>query len=511
MVGRTISHYQIIEKLGTGGMGEIYKALDPRLNRFVAIKVLPAAMSADPASRRRFVHEAQAASGLNHPNIITIYDVISDQETEFILMEYVAGKTLLDLIPPGGFPIPRVLDYAVQIADALSAAHAAGIIHRDLKPANVMATEAGLVKVLDFGLAKLDSNFTGPVGDDGETIAIPAHTLTIEGSILGTVNYMSPEQAQGFRVDARSDIFSFGVLVYEMVTGIRPFTGDSPVSTLSSILRDEARPVGEITPAVPRPLQEIIARCLRKNPADRWQTMQEVRTLLAALKQDSSSNITFANRLPAPPPRRSSVPAFLALGLILAAAVAGVWWFARRPAPQPPAHPVSTAAAPPSHPAAIDKPSPMPPPAPVEPPKQEAPIARVITLVDGLPVAVTLAEDIPANSPVGAPIRFTVTKNFEVAGVVVIQKGAPAAGEIAQEGKKKFLGFGGKMMLRLLTVSAADDQTLKLRATPKPNPTGLSERPVEQGGHARPKGVAAIAGTEYVGYLDGNQNVTVQK
>jgi hypothetical protein len=146
----------------------------------------------------------------------------------------------------------------------------------------------------------------------------------------------------------------------------------------------------------------------------------------------------------------------------------------------------------------------------MEPPKQ-TPIARVITLVDGLPVGVTLAEDIPANSPAGTPIRFTVTKNFEVAGVVVIQKGAAATGDIAQEGKKKFLGFGGKTMMRLLSVTAAGDQNLKLRATPKPNPAGISERSVEQGGRARPKGVAAVAGTEYVGYLDGNQNVTVQK
>jgi serine/threonine-protein kinase len=500
MVGRTVSHYQILEKLGTGGMGEIYKALDPRLNRFVAIKALPAALSADPASRRRFIHEAQAASGLNHPNIITIYDVISDQETEFILMEYVAGKTLLDLIPPGGLPVPQALDYALQIADALSAAHAAGIIHRDLKPANVMVTDAGHVKVLDFGLAKLDSNFAGQIGDDGETLAIPVHTVTIEGSILGTVNYMSPEQAQGYRVDARSDIFSFGVLLYEMVTGVRPFTGDSPISTLSSILRDEAKPIGEITPAVPRPLQEIIARCLRKDPADRWQSMQEVRTLLAAL------------HLPAAPPKRSGAPASLVLGLIIVAiAVTGVWWLARRPAPTPPSRPVSTAPVQQAAPAIIDKRSPIPPPASVEPPKPEAPVARVITLVDGLPVGVTLAEDIPANSPAGTPIRFTVTKNFEVAGVVVIPKGAAATGEIAQEGKKKFLGFGGKMMMRLLTASAADDQNLKLRATPKASPTGPSARPVEQGGHARPKGVAAVAGTEYVGYLDGNQNVTVQK
>jgi len=501
MVGRTVSHYQILEKLGTGGMGEIYKALDPRLNRFVAIKVLPAEMSADPARRRRFIQEAQAASALNHPNIITIYDVVLEEETEFILMEYVAGKTLLDLIPSGGLPVPQVLDYAVQTADALSAAHAAGIIHRDLKPANVMVTEAGLVKVLDFGLAKFDSSATLPVGDDSETVAIPVHTVTIEGSILGTVHYMSPEQAQGFRVDARSDVFSFGALLYEMVTGIRPFTGHSPLSTLSAILRDEPRAIGEVATGVPKPLQEIIARCLRKDPGERWQTMQEVRAALAALT--------------AVPARRSSVPVFVVCAAVLVAAVAGFWWFASRPAPRPPSHQAATARVQQPAPSVVDKPSPMPPPQPpptlVETPKPEVPVARVITLVDGLAVAVTLAEDVPLNSPAGTPIHFTVSKDFEVAGAVVIQKGAPATGAVAQEAKKKFLGFGAKMMMQLLTVNAAGGQSLKLRATPKPSPAGPSTRPVEQGGRERPKGIVAIAGTQYIGFLDGNQNVTVEK
>src|SRR5579863_7256256 len=220
MVGRTILHYQFLEKLGAGGMGEIYKAQDTRLNRFVAIKVLTAAATGDPDRRRRFIQEAQAASALNHPNIITIHDIVSEGGTDFMVMEFVSGKTLVDLIPKGGLRVSQVLKYSVQMADALQVAHTAGIVHRDLKPANAMVTDSGLVKILDFGLAKLTDR--GPVPDTGDdrtrTIANVA-PMTVEGSILGTVSYMSPEQAQGKKVDTRSDIFSFGAVLYEMATG----------------------------------------------------------------------------------------------------------------------------------------------------------------------------------------------------------------------------------------------------------------------------------------------------
>src|SRR5258708_31086570 len=213
MVGRTVSQYQFVEKIGAGGMGEIYKAQDTRLGRFVAIKVLPSAKSGEPERRKRFLLEAQAASGLNHPSIITIHDVLSEGDTEFMVMEYVAGKTLNDLIPKGGLRVPQALKYSLQMSDALTAAHAAGIVHRDLKPDNVMVTESGLVKVLDFGLAKLtDRNPVSQLGEEEETIAASA-PLTVEGSIIGTVSYMAPEQAQGRKVDARSDIFSFGAVL----------------------------------------------------------------------------------------------------------------------------------------------------------------------------------------------------------------------------------------------------------------------------------------------------------
>jgi len=281
-------------------MGEIWKAQDLRLNRTVAIKALTGSATGDPERRRRFIQEAQAASALNHPNIIVIHDILSEGDTEFMVMEYVSGKTLVDLIPKGGLSVPQVLKYSVQMADALQAAHNAGIVHRDLKPANVMVTESGLVKILDFGLAKLTDR--GPLNSLSDpldrTRTIPeAQPLTIEGSIMGTVSYMSPEQAQGKKVDTRSDIFSFGVVLYEMVTGARAFEGDSLVTTLSAILRDDARPVADYAPDAPPQLEMVISRCLRKNPDDRWQTMHDMVMALAALKHESDSGMLHRMRL----------------------------------------------------------------------------------------------------------------------------------------------------------------------------------------------------------------------
>jgi serine/threonine-protein kinase len=287
MIGRTISHYQVIEKLGAGGMGEIWKAQDGRLNRMVAIKVLNNASAGDSDRRRRFIQEAQAASALNHPNIITIYDITSDEESEYMVMEYVAGKTLADLITPGGLGVAKTLQYSLQIADALRAAHAAGIVHRDLKPGNVMVTDSGLVKILDFGLAKV--SMATKLTEETQTMG--AAPMTVEGSILGTVAYMSPEQAQGKRVDARSDIFSFGVVMYEMLTGAKAFAGDSAISTLTAILRDEAKPVTELVPGVPPEVVEIIGLALRKDPKDRWQSTQVMYTVIGGQKQKFDSGV----------------------------------------------------------------------------------------------------------------------------------------------------------------------------------------------------------------------------
>ena len=339
MVGKTVHHYQFLEKLGAGGMGEIWKAQDTRLNRFVAVKILTDASAGDPERRRRFIQEAQAASALNHPNIITIHDIISEGNAEYMVMEWVQGKTLIDLIPKGGLRVPQVLKYAVQMTDALQTAHSAGIIHRDLKPGNVMVTESGLVKVLDFGLAKLTDSSplsqTNASGTDA-TQTIAEAPLTVEGSIIGTVSYMSPEQAQGKRVDARSDVFSFAVVLYEMVTGTRAFAGDSALSTLSAILRDEVRPIPEIAPDTPPQLEQVVHRCLRKNPDQRFQSMKEVQVALGALKHESDSGMLYRTRagLEAwPKPKKSPQPLMIGIGAavaVLAIAGGGAWWWTHR-------------------------------------------------------------------------------------------------------------------------------------------------------------------------------------
>ena len=317
MIGRTIAHYQVLEKLGEGGMGVVYKARDTHLDRFVAIKVLPPERVADPERKRRFVQEAKAASALNHPNIITIHDLSSDKGVDFIVMEFVPGKTLEQLIGRKGMPLNQVLKCAVQITDALSRAHAAGIVHRDLKPSNIMVDEHGLVKVLDFGLAKL----TEPIGPEAETVT----ARTAEGTIVGTVAYMSPEQAEGKKVDARSDIFSFGALLYEMLTGRRAFRGETRLSTLSAILREEPQPIGESTPPE---LERVITRCLRKDPERRIQHMGDVKLALQDLKEESESG-RLPGRPPLRPERRWRYAAAIAAGLAVLAAGAALYYFGR--------------------------------------------------------------------------------------------------------------------------------------------------------------------------------------
>ena len=286
-------------------MGDIYRAQDARLNRMVAIKALTNVSAGDADRRRRFIQEAQSASGLNHPNIITIYDIVSQDDCEFMVMELVSGKTLADLILPGGIGVAKTLQYSAQIADALRAAHAAGIVHRDLKPGNVMVTDSGLVKILDFGLAKV--NVATELTEETQTIG--AAPMTVEGSILGTVAYMSPEQAQGKKEDARSDIFSFGVVMYEMLTGTKAFAGESAITTITAILRDEVRPVQELVPDCPPELVEIIGLALRKDPKDRWQSTQVMYTVLAAQRSRYESGV-FSNPGFVPPSgiRPPSVP-----------------------------------------------------------------------------------------------------------------------------------------------------------------------------------------------------------
>jgi serine/threonine-protein kinase len=285
VIGQSLLHYRLLDKLGEGGMGVVYRAVDTRLDREVAIKVLAPEAMGHPERKRRFIQEARTASALNHPNIITIYDIgaaeAAGRTLDFIAMEYVKGRTLYETIGPQGLPLTEALRYGIQVASALEAAHAVGIIHRDLKPANIMVTAQGLVKVLDFGVAKLSEPEEPDPNAPTQTLHRPPRTT--EGTVVGTVAYMSPEQAEGKRVDVRSDLFSFGSMFYEMLTGQRAFQGDSRLSIMASILRDEPGPGGELSGVVPLEVEPILARCLRKDPERRFQSAADLKVVLQEL------------------------------------------------------------------------------------------------------------------------------------------------------------------------------------------------------------------------------------
>jgi Tol biopolymer transport system component len=323
VIGKTISHYRILEKLGSGGMGVVYKAEDTKLGRMVALKVLPPERVADPNRKRRFVQEARAASALNHPNIITIYDIDEAEGVHYIAMECVEGKTLDRLIARHGLRANEALKYAVQMAAALAKAHSAGIVHRDLKPTNVMVTDDGLVKVLDFGLAKLTE--AAPTGET-ET-AVTLEPTTEEGTIVGTVGYMSPEQAEGKAVDARSDIFSFGSVLYEMLTGQRAFQGETKASTIAAILREEPKPLSQAVAGPPREVERLVKRCLRKDPAHRFQHMDDLKVALEELKEESDSGELAGTAAVAPVYDRRTHRAALAAIVAIAIGLAVAGWF----------------------------------------------------------------------------------------------------------------------------------------------------------------------------------------
>ena len=343
MIGKTLSRYKILSKLGEGGMGEVYLAEDTELGREVALKIMPQVAEESPERLERFRREARAVASLNHPNIVTLFNVEEAQGRRLLVMERVEGKSLDRVLPPGGMPLAEVFAYAIPMADALAAAHEKGITHRDLKPANVMITDDGKVKVLDFGLAKLAADTLGqiPAPDAATEAPTQSAALTGEGTVMGTAPYMSPEQLSGKEIDSRTDIFSFGILLYEMVTGKRPFQGESGIELASSILKDTPSSVVEVRDDLPRHLSRIIQHCLEKDPERRFQSAKDIRNELEGLRGEVDSGVleTFSSGPvstmsgPQPVVARRPWGLFAAIGaavVILAAAV--FWWQGRAPA-----------------------------------------------------------------------------------------------------------------------------------------------------------------------------------
>ncbi len=329
--GTKLGPYEILSPIGAGGMGEVYRAQDTRLDRTVAIKVLPSHLSSDAELRRRFEREAKAVSGLNHPHICTVYDVGQQDGTDFLVMEYLEGETLATELTKGPLQTNQVLRYAIEISDALDKAHRQGVVHRDLKPGNIMLTKSG-AKLLDFGLAKLRDTQSG-TGEGVTGLPTENHSLTGAGTILGTFQYMSPEQLEGKDADARTDIFAFGAVVYEMATGRRAFEGESRASLIGAILKDDPPPISTLQPMAPAALDHIVKTCLAKDPNDRFQTARDLTLELQWIAEGGS-------RSPVTPPvvqlkKRQHLA--WGVGVLLVAVVTAmvVWHLKPQPAEEP--------------------------------------------------------------------------------------------------------------------------------------------------------------------------------
>jgi len=327
--GTRLGHYEVIAPIGAGGMGEVYKARDTRLNRQVAVKVLPEHVSHDAERKQRFEREAQTIASLDHPNICVLYDVGHDAGTDFLVMEYLEGQTLADRLQKGSLPLDEATEYATQIASALEKAHRKGVIHRDIKPANIMITAAG-IKVLDFGLAKLRATESGI--ESHSAMPTQQHSVTVSGTILGTIQYMAPEQIEGDEITPRTDIFAFGAVLYEMVTGRKAFKGKSQASLMASILEHQPSPIAELQPSMPRALDHLIRTCMAKDPDQRWQTCADLGIQLRWIgehgedKSESGRKSGIRNRVMIP------VIGLLAVAIVI---TSGLLILRPKPAPTP--------------------------------------------------------------------------------------------------------------------------------------------------------------------------------